>query len=283
MSAILKLLYFTVLVVLSANYVYAHTHLNNLDIDNKQQHDDEYIRQVKPQSERQSPVVDVTSKDMICRPTNMNWNATKVLSLDLSKKFAVEWHHDNHTAQDFVISESHHGPCLVYMALNKDIESKKDKPWFKIYEQGNKGKGKWCTDYLRSNHGKLGVTIPKDIPNGDYLLRTEIIALHHGEKKDGAQFFPNCAQLTISGATGKFKGNGPEYVAIPGLYQAANPGILYNIHKDDVSDYKLPGPSVYGPDNPKDNNNDDTTTNSAPHHTIHKGKCSTTSGDSKGK
>lgn len=245
MFTITKVIPLFALVALIINHVNAHTHLSNLDVAGNKGPDGEYIRQVVPKGKRNFFVDDVTSQDLMCRPSTTNWDDTKTLSLDLSKKFAVEWHHSDSSSSDDVISESHHGPCLVYMALRKDVESKKDKPWFKIYEQGNKGKDKWCTDYLRGNHGKLDIIIPKDIPNGEYLLRTEIIALHGAKKKGGAQFYPNCAQLAISGATGKFNGKGPEYVAIPGVYHADDPGILINIYKGEGLNYKIPGPPVY--------------------------------------
>ncbi|KAJ2179196.1 hypothetical protein GGF45_002518, partial [Coemansia sp. RSA 551] len=55
--------------------------------------------------------------------------------------------------------------------------------WFKVYEEGwNKNTKKWCTNKVIDNNGKLDITIPKGIPDGDYLVRTELIALHQAKQ-----------------------------------------------------------------------------------------------------
>ncbi|KAJ2896081.1 hypothetical protein GGI21_005078 [Coemansia aciculifera] len=116
--------------------------------------------------------------------------------------------------------------------------------WFKIYEQGyDAAKNMWCTDVVREAHGKLTVTIPTEINNGDYLLRTEIIALHNAKVVGGAQLFPNCVQITVTGATF----GSPELHPIPGIYNSTDPGILFNIYKEGGATYEIPGPPVYPP------------------------------------
>lgn len=42
--------------------------------------------------------------------------------------------------------------------------------WFKISEDGYDG-SKWGVDRLIANKGKMTITIPKCIANGNYLLR----------------------------------------------------------------------------------------------------------------
>jgi cellulase len=109
------------------------------------------------------------------------------------------------------ISDTHHGPVLVYMydllfhlswiasnfapgtrAKVSDASSAvgASSPWFKIYHAGYglaAPTGAWATDVLIANCGKLTVTIPADIPAGDYLLRAEVIALHVAQSTGGAQ------------------------------------------------------------------------------------------------
>jgi hypothetical protein len=42
----------------------------------------------------------------------------------------------------------------------------------------------------------VGVTIPRCLQNGEYLLRAEHIALHSAGSAGGAQFYISCAQLS---------------------------------------------------------------------------------------
>ena len=71
---------------------------------------------------------------------------------------------------------------------------------------------------------QITFTIPPSIPNGDYLIRVEDIALHVAQSPGGAQFYISCAQVTVQGGSGSGK-PGP-LVAIPGVYTGNEPGIL---------------------------------------------------------
>jgi hypothetical protein len=70
------------------------------------------------------------------------------------------------------------------------------------------------------------VTLPTNLPTGHYLLRTEIIALHNAVSEGGAEFYPACAQLSVtgSGSPGGAAGASPT-VSFPGAYSASEPGI----------------------------------------------------------
>ena len=84
------------------------------------------------------------------------------------------------------------------------------------------------------------VTIPKCIPDGDYLLRIEHIGLHVAQSVGGAQFYISCAQVTVSGGGGANPGSA---IALPGAYSASDPGIEININYPVPTSYKNPGPS----------------------------------------
>ncbi|KAJ2086529.1 hypothetical protein IW138_005613, partial [Coemansia sp. RSA 986] len=121
--------------------------------------------------------------------------------------------------------------------------------WFKIYEDGwDPETDTWCTIKVIKTNGKLDVTIPADIAPGNYLLRTEIIALHEADRvygadeNAGAEIFPNCAQLAVSG-TGTAV---PSGVAIPGAYSKEDPGLHYDLWGDSTT-YEIPGPTLYTP------------------------------------
>ena len=66
---------------------------------------------------------------------------------------------------------------------------------------------------------KYTVTIPRNIPSGQYLLRAEQLAIHN----PGAapQFYIGCGAVDITGG-----GSGsPPYFAIPGHIKANDPGV----------------------------------------------------------
>lgn len=72
---------------------------------------------------------------------------------------------------------------------------------------------------------KAVINLPSNIAPGNYLIRHEIIALHLGTERGGAEFYPSCAQLKIGG-----NGNGApapnELVSLPGAYSDDDPGIF---------------------------------------------------------
>ncbi|KAJ2078808.1 hypothetical protein H4R24_004215 [Coemansia sp. RSA 988] len=173
----------------------------------------------------------------------MSSSATKQCPIAAGSTITIKWTESGGDSR--AISPSHLGPCLAYLA---PMESNGEgNVWFKIHEDGyTADDDKWCVDRIVASKGLWDIPIPSDIKPGDYLLRTEVIALHEanrvfGEDKDaGAQYYPNCAQLTITG-TGSAV---PSGVAIPGLYKRDDPGILFNLW-DGHKSYEIPGPAVY--------------------------------------
>ncbi|KAI9665814.1 MAG: hypothetical protein M1821_003748 [Bathelium mastoideum] len=141
----------------------------------------------------------------------------------------------------------HPGPILAYMAqapsgttaaaLNASGED-----WFKIYEQQptvNASGLQWQS----TGKDQFEFTLPSTLPNGDYLLRIEHIALHGAETEGGAQFYLACGQLTV---TNGGNGSPSPKVAIPGVYKATDPGILINLYYPTPTNYTMPGPAVWG-------------------------------------
>jgi hypothetical protein len=93
---------------------------------------------------------------------------------------------------------------------------------------------------LIANNNSWSVTIPTDIAPGNYVLRHEIIALHSAGESNGAQNYPQCVNLEISG-TGTATPSGTLGTA---LYSEADPGILFDIYAS-LSTYDIPGPTLY--------------------------------------
>jgi len=95
-------------------------------------------------------------------------------------------------------------------------------------------------DNLIANKGKHSITLP-DLAAGEYLLRPEIIALHEGNRASGAQFYMECVQIKVTSSGAKTL---PAGVAIPGVYTATDPGVLFDIYSGFTS-YPIPGPAVW--------------------------------------
>ncbi|PYH30359.1 lytic polysaccharide monooxygenase auxiliary activity family 9 protein [Aspergillus neoniger CBS 115656] len=141
---------------------------------------------------------------------------------------------------------SHHGPVLTYLAnCNGDCSdvTKTDLEFFKIDESGlisdTEVPGTWATDNLISNNNSWTVTIPSTLESGNYVLRHEIIALHSAENKDGAQNYPQCLNLKVTGSgSSTYSGTKGE-----ALYKDTDPGILVNIYQS-LSSYDIPGPAI---------------------------------------
>ncbi|KAL2256876.1 hypothetical protein VTK26DRAFT_996 [Humicola hyalothermophila] len=148
--------------------------------------------------------------------------------------------------------DSHHGPIITYLAAcNGDCATvdKAELAWFKIAElgqislgEGGGTPGVWAADQLIEADGWWSVTIPASLKAGNYVLRNEIIALHGAYAEGGAQFYPQCANIEITGdGTAE-----PEGVIGTELYTEDHPGVLYNIYNDENKpEYQIPGPPLY--------------------------------------
>ncbi|KAF7292598.1 hypothetical protein MIND_01157600 [Mycena indigotica] len=136
------------------------------------------------------------------------------------------------------------GPMMAYMAdcggNCAQFDASKAK-WFKIQEQGMDASGKWAQANL-DNGSPATVTIPANLKAGNYLLRHEIIALHTAQSQGGAEFYPGCVQLSVTGA-GKGVPSDSETVKLPSAYKPTDAGILIDVYNMKGA-YKFPGPAV---------------------------------------
>ncbi|KAL8870065.1 MAG: hypothetical protein Q9174_003804 [Haloplaca sp. 1 TL-2023] len=146
--------------------------------------------------------------------------------------------------------ESHYGPVIDYLAnCNGDCSSvDKTKLQFnKIDEAGlidpAAGEwGKWASDDLKANNESWTVTIPKNIAPGNYVLRHEIIALHSANNLNGAQNYPQCVSLKVTGSGTDSLASGTVGTE---LYTPDEEGIHFNIYRDTYTSYPIPGPELH--------------------------------------
>ncbi|KAK4631576.1 Polysaccharide monooxygenase Cel61a [Fulvia fulva] len=149
--------------------------------------------------------------------------------------------------------ESHHGPVITYMAAVSGEFSAVDKAnlkWFKVteggLEDGSASPGVWATDSMMANNNTAAFTVPSDLKSGNYVVRHEIIALHSAGQEDGAQNYPQCINVKVSGSgTTDPCASGADCAIGTALYKKDDAGILINIYQT-LSSYDIPGPKLYG-------------------------------------
>ncbi|KAL5316610.1 hypothetical protein ACEPPN_015659 [Leptodophora sp. 'Broadleaf-Isolate-01'] len=143
--------------------------------------------------------------------------------------------------------ESHHGPVIDYLAdCGGDCKTvdKTKLEFFKIDGVGLNDDttlpGNWASDTLIANNNSWTVTIPSTIAPGNYVLRHEIIALHSAGQANGAQNYPQCFNLEVTGSGT----DSPTGTLGTALYTATDPGLLINIYAA-IASYVVPGPALY--------------------------------------
>ncbi|KAF9877568.1 glycosyl hydrolase family 61 [Colletotrichum karsti] len=169
--------------------------------------------------------------DIIChRGATPGTSSIKVAA---GEKVTVKWN---------TWPDSHKGPIMDYLAkCSGDCTkaTKADLKFFKVAEQGLSG-GKWAAEKLLENNLNWDITIPGDVAAGNYVLRHEILALHSAGQENGAQFYPQCINLEVTGGGSA----NPTGVAGTSLYTAKDAGVIFDIYSG-KTDYSIPGPAVY--------------------------------------
>ncbi|PWY85905.1 endoglucanase-4 precursor [Aspergillus heteromorphus CBS 117.55] len=141
----------------------------------------------------------------------------------------------------------HHGPVITYLANCNGSCSDVDKTALQFFKIDAGGlisdadvPGTWATDELIEDSYSRNITIPTDIEAGNYVLRHEIIALHGAEDLDGAQNYPQCINLNVTGSGTAT----PSGTLGTHLYKDTDPGIYVDIWQT-LSTYIIPGPTLY--------------------------------------
>lgn len=142
---------------------------------------------------------------------------------------------------------SHIGPVLTYVAncgTGDDACTTVDKTtleWVKIDEAGiDLDTQTWATTDLINNNNTWSVTVPSTLASGSYVFRHEIIAMHGAESEDGAQNYPFCINIAITGGGS----DSPEGTLGTALYTPTDAGIMFNPYTT-LTSYDIPGPELY--------------------------------------
>ncbi|KAI1361383.1 glycosyl hydrolase family 61-domain-containing protein [Xylaria arbuscula] len=151
------------------------------------------------------------------------------------------------------------GPVLTYVAACEADCADADKTtleWVKIDEAGWDATDGWASAQLIANNNSWTTTVPSTLAAGNYVFRHEIIALHGASSENGAQNYPQCFNIAITGSGT----DTPSGTLGTELYNSDDPGILFNPYTT-FDSYTIPGPALYGSDSGSDG--DSTTTTAA--------------------
>jgi len=147
------------------------------------------------------------------------------------------------------------GPVMTYMASCGDggcaTFDSANAQFFKIAEQGKKADGTWTmADLTTGPDATTSVTLPSDLPAGEYLVRHELIAMQLGMSQGGAEFYPACLQIRLASPsrTAAALPSGNQVVTFPGGYSDSDPGILDTDIYNPGTTYTFPGPAVISSD-----------------------------------
>ncbi|KZL82501.1 fungal cellulose binding domain-containing protein [Colletotrichum incanum] len=235
----MKSIIITVLAALAAQEVDAHATFQQLWVDGCAR---------LPQSN--SPVTNLAGSELRCNVGGTTAAKGKC-PVKAGGTVTIEMHQQNgdRSCKNEAIGGAHYGPVIVYLSkVDNAASADGSSPWFKIFQDGWSAKAgagsgdddNWGVKDLNACCGKMDIPISKDIADGDYLLRAEVIALHAASPSGGAQLYMTCYQISVTGGTGTAK---PATVSFPGAYKASDPGIGVNIHAK-LSSYVVPGGTV---------------------------------------
>lgn len=83
--------------------------------------------------------------------------------------------------------------------------------------------------------------MPESLAPGPYVFRHEIIAMHGAGSEGGAQNYPFCINIAVTGSGTE----SPEGTLGTALYTSTDPGILFNPYTT-LTEYTIPGPALFG-------------------------------------
>jgi cellulase len=179
------------------------------------------------------------------------------------EKVTFTWHHDGSCGGGEEGWDcSHHGWTSTYLAsCNGDCKNvdKTQLEFFKIHEsalidyrsgrysQGSKQgqTGYWGTDAIFYDNGnKQSVTIPKEIPSGNYVLRTEVVSIHNNGDVSQRQFWPQAFNIKVTG--GDDSAQMPAGKKGTELYHANDPLLQWDLYWHDAGKTieTAPGPQL---------------------------------------
>jgi len=230
----MKATFVTALAALAAHLVNAHYTFPDLIIGTTITADWEYIRETDNHYSN-APVTDVTSPSMKCyESTTAAQTSTATVAAGSTVGFQANG------------PIYHNGYLDVYLSAANpasDEDAGSGTTWFKIWEDPPVYTGGELV-FPSTTMQSFTLTLPAELPSGQYLMRVEQIALHVASSFGAAQFYLACAQINV---TGGGSGTPGPFAAFPGAYTGYEPGILIDIYNlpANFTGYQSPGPAVW--------------------------------------
>jgi hypothetical protein len=184
-----------------------------------------------------SPIKDLTSQDMTCG-LNPVTSAPAQCYADAGSTLNFIYG-DTKGPQATIVTENanYAGPCNVYVAgINDFAMAAPTQGWWKFQEGVWDSKNKWCTTKLAAENGLFSVTIPNNIPNGQYLIRIEMGSvveadvLYSQNNTRGLQLFVYCAEVVVANGNSVFPPSGG--VNIPGYLTDNSAGVKFDANNN---------------------------------------------------
>lgn len=185
----------------------------------------EFVRQ---NTNMNSPVLDLDSDDMRCNVGGATGGSTQTLTLKAGDEFT------------FTLDQAvyHQGPVSLYMSKATGAVGEYDGSgdWFKIKD--------WAPDFSSGQavwtmSDAYTYNIPTCIPDGEYLLRIQSLAIHNPGSTP--QWYIECGQVLVQGGG---TATPSPLVKIPGAFKTTDPGYTANIYSD-FHEYIVPGPEEF--------------------------------------
>ncbi|KAG8163097.1 hypothetical protein KVR01_007575 [Diaporthe batatas] len=180
-----------------------------------------------------SPVTDVNSNDITCNVGgNTVPSGVTTIAAKAGDTIKVQWD-----------SSTHPGP-ITHMLFGPVADASQATgvgSWVKVDEQDYVN-GKWANEIMMAVNMTHEFKLPAKLASGDYLLRSEMLALHAAQTQGGAQFYIGCMQLRVTGNSATCS---PK-ITLPGAYKATDSNIyIPNFYNGfDPTTYKAPGGAV---------------------------------------
>lgn len=199
-------------------------------------------------TEDEGPELDLTSPNFACRRDAKIAPAYGTIAA--GGDVDILWTSADKVTNPHGWAESHHGPMFLYLAPCNGECATVDKTqlkWTKIAESGvvsgpANTQGIWATDVMRQNGGHSKYKLPASIKAGNYVLRSEIIALHKAHEGI-PEFYMQCANVKVTGAgTDDLSGSG---VVASQLYSKSDAIFGFDLYNNRKTQWANPGPKVY--------------------------------------
>lgn len=203
-----------------------------------------------------NPVKGTSNPDMLCghgaQPATLvaDANPGSTIQFAWMNGEGGTWVHNTGPVMTYMASCGDAG-CVNFTGNGDGAGGPGTAEFFKISELGRKqdgdGRSWFMADLTTGPDATLSVTLPTDMPAGEYLIRHELIAMQLGMSQGGAEFYPACLQIRLAGPNGTAAAlpSGNQVVQFPGGYSDTEPGILdAHIYDGPSFPYVFPGPAL---------------------------------------